>query len=121
MIVSYTPLLCAVGCILKMPGTPIFLCGCTVCAGRKSSFENSPKYRGNSAQFSLEMVQYRLARDMSLCAGHDPGWVMTSLLPPLMICDNDKKLCSIKHGLNVWIFGDSQHEFKQKVGYLRYD
>ena len=54
MIMFKIPMLCAVGCILRMPGSPMILCACMACAGRESLFGNSPKYKGDSVQFFLK-------------------------------------------------------------------
>ena len=71
-------MMCVVGCILRMLGSPIILHVCMFYAGRESLFGNSPRFKGDSAQFFLEKrILCKLARDMSLCAGHILGWVMT--------------------------------------------
>ena len=72
-----TFILCAVGCILRILGSPTFVCVCIVPAGRGSVFGNSPKYKGNSARFFFNKVSCRYTRDMSLCASHGLGGVVT--------------------------------------------
>ena len=72
-----TFILCAVGCILKMPGSPTSVCVCFVPAGGGSVFGNSPKYKGNSTRFFFNKVSCRLARDVSLCTGHGLSGAVT--------------------------------------------
>ena len=76
----YSFVVCAVGCTLRMPGSPNnFMCS-YCCVGRESSFGNSPKYKGNSARFSFEMIWYRLARDVSPCAGYNLSGVVIVIM-----------------------------------------
>ena len=58
-------MLCAVGYILKIPGSPIVLCVCVICAERESVFGNSPKYKENSTQFLRKMSSIGLLGDVS--------------------------------------------------------
>ena len=100
MIMFKIPRLCAVGCILRMPGSPMILCTHMVCLGRESLFENNPKYKGDSVRFSLEKSNVGLLGMCPYAPIMALDWVVTKGLS----CSCSKKklpLFSLK-GIFKW-------------------
>ena len=73
LIIYITFILCAVGCILRMPGSPMVLFACVFCGRWGSVFGNSPKYKGNSAQTLRKLCDQGLLGNFSPMRRSRPG------------------------------------------------
>ena len=71
-------MLCAVGYILRMPRSPMILYACIVLQGDDPYLGIVLNIKGTLFDFIWKKRVYcRLAKDVSLCAGHVLSWVVT--------------------------------------------